>query len=168
MELIPWFPWSVDLSLAVGLGVLDNFDLSAENIILLTYSHFHTDVVLKDLWWTKKNRKIVNFGIFHNFLAFCKGNFSVFLSSQLYLEKQNKKQKNLKVSRKARKNSSKFVYILAKQCRSPFNLTNFLTKNFQILIVIFIFKTSYLKLIGSCTCLLYAHFLLSCSWRLTM
>ena len=28
------------------------------------------------------------------------------------------------------KNSSKFVYILAKQCRSPFNLTNFFTRIF--------------------------------------
>ena len=32
------------------------------------------------------------------------------------------------------KNLSKFVYILAKQAGSPFNLTNFLTKNFKILI----------------------------------
>ena len=39
--------------------------------------------------------------------------------------------KNLLISRKAKKkNSAKFVYILAKQCRSPFNLTNF--RGFEI------------------------------------
>ena len=37
-------------------------------------------------------------------------------------------------SQKWRKNSSKFVYILAKQCRSHYNLTNFFGKNFKILI----------------------------------
>ena len=52
-----------------------------------------------------------------------------------------------------RKNSSKFVYILAKQCRSHFNLTNFFDrKNSQILISrkfeIFT-KTSHLKLVGT-------------------
>ena len=50
------------------------------------------------------------------------------------------------------KNSGKFVYILAKQCRSHFNLTNFLTKNFKILILrrfeIFT-KISLLKLVGT-------------------
>ena len=34
---------------------------------------------------------------------------------------------------KRRKNSSKFVYIIDKLCRSHFNLTNFLTKDFKIL-----------------------------------
>merc|ERR1711860_177117 len=53
---------------------------------------------------------------------------------------------------KKRKNSSKFVYILAKQCRSHFNLTNiFDRKNFKIQILRrfeIITKTSYLKLVG--------------------
>ena len=34
-------------------------------------------------------------------------------------------------SQKWRKNSSKFVYILAKQCRSHFNLANIFEKKFQ-------------------------------------
>ena len=33
--------------------------------------------------------------------------------------------------RKAKKNSRKFVYILAKQCRSHFNLTNIFDKKYQ-------------------------------------
>ena len=37
-------------------------------------------------------------------------------------------------SKMLKKNSWKFVYILAKECRSPFNLTNFFDKNFKILI----------------------------------
>ena len=41
--------------------------------------------------------------------------------------------KNLLKSQKT-KNSWDFVYVLAKHCRCPFNLTNFLGKNFQILI----------------------------------
>ena len=40
--------------------------------------------------------------------------------------------KNLKIQ-KWRKNSWKVVYILAKQCRSPFNLTIFFKQNFKIL-----------------------------------
>ena len=50
-----------------------------------------------------------------------------------------------------RKNSWKFVYILARQCRAHFDLTNFLTKNFKILIsrkFESFTKTSHLKLVS--------------------
>ena len=37
-------------------------------------------------------------------------------------------QQVLDIKQKTGKKSSKFVYVLAKQCKSPFNLTNFLLK----------------------------------------
>ena len=60
--------------------------------------------------------------------------------------------KNLKCHER-RKKSRKFVYVLAKQCKSPFNLTDFSDKKkFKILIMrvlIFSLKSSYVKLVGS-------------------
>ena len=64
-------------------------------------------------------------------------------------------EKKISKFQEKRKNSSKFVYVVAKQCRSHFNLTNFLTNNLKILIShIFdiVTKTFQLKLVGTpCT-----------------
>ena len=83
--------------------------------------------------------------------------------------------KNRKIPQKSQrqKNSWKFVYVLAKQCRSSFNLTNFLVKNFKIFrISDFLQKSVYPKLVWSPrTCpylyrilknLLFLSFALSC------
>ena len=49
---------------------------------------------------------------------------------------------------KSEKNSGKFVNILAKQCKSHFNLTNFLISPISRRFEIFT-KTSHLKLVGT-------------------
>ena len=69
------------------------------------------------------------------------------------------------VKKKSGKNSSKFVYILAKQCRSHFNLTNFFTKKFKIIILRS--KTFNLKLVRTPSIIpqLYAHMAALCFKR---
>ena len=52
-------------------------------------------------------------------------------------------------SHEMRKKSSKFVYILAKQCTSPFNLTNFLT--------FFFFKILRFEILAKRLARLYSH-----------
>ena len=58
------------------------------------------------------------------------------------------------------KNSWKFVYILAKQCRSHFNLTNIFDKNFKILIS----RRFSLKLVGT-PCIFCCNKLKTCELK---
>ena len=70
--------------------------------------------------------------------------------SQQVLDR-NLDKKNLLLSQKAKK-LVKFVYILAKQCRSHFNLTNIFDKKILKILTSRRFeiftKTSHLKLVG--------------------
>ena len=100
--------------------------------------------MLKDKFLSKKFVKSTKSGF--RFINAAKMLLGVQTSFGQEFSKKISKFKNVE------KNSWKFVYILAKECRSPFNLTIFFDKNFKILIScrfeIFT-KTSHLKLVGT-------------------
>ena len=75
--------------------------------------HFDDDAVgANSEFWRENSYQI----LFNNFYTRCPNKFSNLAKKSLNVTKSKKNKK---------KTSSKFVYILAKQCRSHPNLTNF-------------------------------------------